>query len=287
MSTEEQLIDPAALHDLPIGQVTVLDVRWKLGKPSFRVAYLEGHVPGAVFVDLESALSAPVGDGRRGRHPLPDEEVFGREMRAAGVNASRPVVVYDESDSMSAARAWWLLRYFGHEDVRILDGGLSAWTEAGLPLASGEESVDPGDFTPEAGGMALLDADTAAALAKDGVLLDARAGERYRGETEPIDPVAGHIPHAVSAPTGENVDSSGRFRGADELRERFAGIGVTDGDDVGAYCGSGVTAAHEVFALALAGFPGAALYAGSWSEWVSDPTRPVATGATPEGSAAS
>ncbi|MBB2913223.1 thiosulfate/3-mercaptopyruvate sulfurtransferase [Streptosporangium becharense] len=267
------LIDPAELAGM--AGAAVLDVRWKLGGPPGIDAYRAGHIPGAVFCDLEADLAAS--PGRGGRHPLPSPEAFQESMRRLGVSASRPVVVYDAADSTAAARAWWALRHFGHPDVRVLDGGLRAWTAEGRPLAEGDEAAEPGDFTARPGGMPVLDADRAARLAADGLLLDARAAERYRGEVEPIDPVAGHIPGAVSAPTGENVDPSGRFHLPEFLRERFNTLGAVPGVEVGAYCGSGVTAAHQVLALEVAGIP-AALYVGSWSDWVSDPSRPVATG---------
>jgi thiosulfate/3-mercaptopyruvate sulfurtransferase len=188
-------------------------------------------------------------------------------------------VVYDAADSMAAARAWWLLRYFGHADVAVLDGGLAAWVGAGLPVQTGEPSrPGAGDFCARPGGMSIVDAAGAAALARQGRLLDARTGERFRGEVEPIDPVAGHIPGARNRPTGLNVEPSGRFRAAGALREGFEAAGVTGDGELGVYCGSGITAAHQVLALELAGY-GAALYPGSWSEWISDPGRPVATGA--------
>jgi len=262
----------------------LLDVRWQLsvakaaGEPPFdgRAAYEAGHVPGAVYVDLDRSLAAAPGTG--GRHPLPDLEVFGAAMRRAGVSAGRPVVVYDGGQGWGAARAWWLLRWTGHPDVRVLDGGLPTWTG---PLETSVQTPAEGDFEPVPGPAGLLDADGAAALARSGVLLDARAGERYRGEVEPIDPVGGHIPGAVSAPTTENVASDGRFLPAEELNARFKALGVTEDTEVGVYCGSGVSGAHEVLALAVAGIP-AALYVGSWSEWSSDPSRPVAVGPDPQ-----
>ncbi|GII79844.1 sulfurtransferase [Sphaerisporangium rufum] len=256
-------------------QVTILDVRWRLAGPPGMDLYRAGHLPGAVFCDLDHDLAGPPGAG--GRHPLPEPADFQRAMRRLGVSGGRPVVVHDDGDATAAARAWWTLRYFGHRDVRVLDGGLRAWTEAGLPVTADEPRVTPGDFTARPGGMPVLDADQAGALARDGVLLDARAAERYRGETEPVDPVAGHIPGAVSAPTSENVDPAGRFHRPEFLRERFISLGAVPGVPVGAYCGSGVTAAHQVLALELAGVP-AALYAGSWSHWITDPDRPTATG---------
>jgi thiosulfate/3-mercaptopyruvate sulfurtransferase len=254
---------------------TLLDVRWALGGPPGRDEYLRGHIPGAAYVDLETELAGPPGPG--GRHPLPTPAVFGAAMRAVGVSAARPVVVYDAATSMAAARAWWLLRYFDHRDVTVLDGGLEAWIAAGGPLETGMAAPpQPGDFVPRAGGMPVLDADAAAQLARDGVLLDARAPERYRGETEPVDPVAGHIPGARNRPTTENVQRDGRFRRSQDLRAEFVRLGIVKGVPVGAYCGSGVNAAHEVLALELSGFD-AALYPGSWSEWIVDPDRPVAT----------
>jgi thiosulfate/3-mercaptopyruvate sulfurtransferase len=283
-------------------QPVLLDVRWRLGGPPGIAAYRAGHLPGAVFVDLDRDLAGPPGPG--GRHPLPAAEAFQLAMRRAGVSGGRDVVVYDEADATAAARAWWVLRYYGHTRVAVLDGGYRAWAGAGQPVAAGEEAAPaPGDFTARPGGMPLLDAAGAADLARHGILLDARAGERYRGEAEPIDPVAGHIPGAVSAPTAGNLLADGRFRPAAGLRARFGARGVAArpsaagqdaagaagreeaggaarGQAVGAYCGSGVTAAHEVLALAVAGVP-AALYAGSWSDWITDPARPVATGPEP------
>jgi len=266
------LVTPAELSAV-LGEVTVLDVRWRLLGPPGADSYAEGHVPGAVFCAMGRDLAGPPGPG--GRHPLPEAEAFTAAMRRLGVRASRPVVVYDDADSTAAARAWWTLRYFGHDDVRVLDGGFRAWTEAGLPVTADVPDVEPGDFTAVPGGMPLLDAGGAAATK---VLLDARAPERYRGESEPVDPVAGHIPGARCAPTTDNVDSTGRFLPAEALRDRFAALGATPGADVGAYCGSGITAAHQVLALHLVGVP-AALYVGSWSHWITDPARPVATGA--------
>ncbi|WP_329414416.1 sulfurtransferase [Streptomyces sp. NBC_00704] len=261
----------------------ILDVRWQLsvakaaGEPPFdgRAAYEAGHVPGAVYVDLDRELAGPAGD--RGRHPLPDLAEFGAAMRRAGVSAGTPVVVYDGGQGWAAARAWWLLRWTGHPDVRVLDGGLPAWQGA---LSVDVPTRGEGDFEPAPGATGLLDADGAAGLARSGVLFDARAGERYRGEVEPIDRVGGHIPGAVSAPTNDNVAPDGRFLPAHELRDRFEALGASDGVEVGVYCGSGVSGAHEVLALAVAGIP-AALYVGSWSEWSADPSRPVAVGPDP------
>ncbi|WP_067483066.1 sulfurtransferase [Actinomadura hibisca] len=271
------LIDVPALDRLLREETppVLLDVRWHLAGPPGVESYRRGHLPGAVFVDLDRDVAGPPGPS--GRHPLPEPPVFEAAMRRAGVSEDRLVVVYDDADSTAAARVWWTLRFFGHDRVRVLDGGHRAWTEAGKPVTTDEPAVKPGDFIARPGRLPVLDAAGAAALAKDGVLLDARAAERYRGETEPIDPVAGHIPGAVNAPTSGNVGVDGRFLPPELLRDRFAQLGATDAADVGAYCGSGVTAAHEILALNIAGVP-AVLYVGSWSNWVADPANPVATG---------
>ncbi len=255
----------------------LLDVRWRLGGPPGIDSYREGHLPGAVFTDLDQVLAAPPGPA--GRHPLPEAERFQAAMRAAGVSQGRSVVVYDDGDSVAAARGWWVLRYYGHRDVRVLDGGYRAWLSAGLAVTRAEPAPEPGDFSARPDSMPVLDAAAAQAVARTGLLLDARARERYRGEIEPVDPVAGHIPGAVSAPTAANLNPDGTFKATAELAARFTELGATarGAGPVGAYCGSGVTAAHEVLALALAGIP-AALYVGSWSNWVADPDRPVATG---------
>ncbi|MBH5337391.1 sulfurtransferase [Streptomyces pactum] len=256
----------------------LLDVRWQLGGPPGYPEYRAGHLPGAVYVDLDRDLAGP--PSAAGRHPLPELSVLTAALRRAGVTADRAVVVYDGGQGWAAARAWWLLRWAGHRAVRVLDGGLAAWTAEGGPLTTEEPDVTEGDFTPVPGGMPVLTADEAAALARRGVLLDARAAERYRGEVEPIDPVGGHIPGARSAPTTENTGPDGRLLPAARLAGRFAGLGAGPGAEVGVYCGSGVSAAHQVLALDVAGIP-AALYVGSWSEWSADPSRPVATGPQP------
>ncbi|WP_369202530.1 sulfurtransferase [Streptomyces sp. PU-14G] len=275
------IISAATLaSDLAAGSAPVLlDVRYKPGDPPGLPLYQKGHLPGAVYIDLESELAAKPAAGT-GRHPLPTLDAFGTAMRRAGVSARRPVVVYDAGGlggGWAAARCWWLLRWAGHPDVRVLDGGLAAWEAAGNPLSTDTPDPDPGDFTPSPGGMRTLDADEAAALARHGILMDARAAERYRGEVEPLDPVAGHIPGAVSAPTTENLTDAGTFRSPHALADRFEALGATPGTEVGVYCGSGVSAAQEVLALHLAGID-AALYVGSWSEWTAEPRRPAATG---------
>lgn len=257
----------------------LLDVRWALGDPDGRAHYLDGHIPGAVYVDLETELAAAPSP-EQGRHPLPDPADLQASARKWGVGAGSSVVAYDDVGGTSAARAWWLLRWAGMHDVRLLDGGLAAWRAAGFAIETGEVTPAPGNVTVTPGAMPTVDADGAARAGQVGVLLDARAAARYRGDEEPVDPVAGHIPGAISAPTADNLTGSGEFLDPGGLRERFAGIGVTGEADVAVYCGSGVTAAHEVAALAQIGIE-AALYPGSWSQWCNDATRPVETGAAP------
>lgn len=272
------LVDVATLRAELAGPrpPVLLDVRWRQVGRSVRDEYLTGHLPGAVWADLDADLAAPPGVG--GRHPLPAPADAEAVFRRLGVRDASPVVVYDDVEGSIAARAWWMLRWLGHADVRLLDGGLRAWESAGLPLEQGDVVPAPGDLTARPGGMPVLDADDARALAREGVLLDVRAAERFRGEVEPLDPVAGHIPGARSLPTRDNAGPDGRFLDAAALRQRFAAAGVADGVAVAAYCGSGVTAAHTVLAMEVAGFPGTPLYAGSWSDWITDPDRPVATG---------
>jgi len=264
----------------------VLDVRWRLGGPPGINSYLDGHLPAAMFIDLDSELSGPPGAG--GRHPLPDSAVFENSMRIAGLHEGQLAVAYDDGDSTISARLWWMLRYFGHDQVAVLDGGYRAWALAGLPISKLIRRPEPGDFSVRlTGGMPVLDDDGAARLARSGFLLDSRQSERYRGDVEPIDRTGGHIPGAISAPTRENVGADGQFLDQEELVGRFAALGLPSAGDlragsngepvIGAYCGSGVTAAHQVLALHLAGLP-AALYVGSWSAWSFDPARPVATG---------
>lgn len=266
------LISATELADVTERPV-LLDVRFKLGDPAGALHYSAGHVPGAVYVDLDAELAAPPSP-EQGRHPLPDLADLQENARRWGIRQGEAVVVYDDWSGMGAARAWWLLRWAGIADVRLLDGGIGGWIAAGLPLQTEDVKPGAGDVVLTAGNMPILDADAAAALARDGVLFDARAGERYRGEVEPLDPRAGHIPGAHSMPTTGNIDETGHFLPADRLRRRFA---AAAGAPVGVYCGSGVTAAHEVLALAAAGID-AALYPGSWSQWSNDPARPVATG---------
>jgi thiosulfate/3-mercaptopyruvate sulfurtransferase len=262
------------------GAVRVLDVRWRLDRPDGRPAYQTGHIPGAVYVDLDHELAAH-GDPRESRHPLPPVASLQAAARRWGINAGDTVVVYDDLKNLSSSRAWWLLRFAGVPDVRILDGSLRGWTAAGLALEENEGPAPaPGDVVLSYGSLPHLPFEEVAAFADAELLLDARAAERYRGEVEPIDPRAGHIPGAVSAPTTENVDENGRFRSPEELRRRFTELGAREGAPVGVYCGSGVTASHQAVALALAGFS-PTVFPGSWSQWSNHPELPIATGDTP------
>lgn len=258
----------------------LLDVRWRMAGPPGRDSYRAGHLPGAVFLDIDSELADSPGD--RGRHPLPDPAVWQETLRASGVNEADAVVAYDDADGSVAARAWWLLRWSGHEATAVLDGGFAAWRAGGYPVSDERVLPQRGDIEVRAGAMPVLDAAGAAELARDGLLLDARAPERYAGQREPVDPNAGHIPGAVDAPFAEQTDDSGRWRDPAELASRFRSLGVGPDTAVGTYCGSGVTASSVVLALELAGYGArAALYAGSWSHWCTDPQRPVASGQQP------
>ncbi|MFJ6084605.1 sulfurtransferase [Streptomyces sp. NPDC092369] len=276
-TTVTELRDLLASDTPPV----VLDVRWALGDPHGRDHYADAHIPGAVYVDLDRELAAPA-TPEGGRHPLPDLAELQAAARRWGLRQGQSVVVHDDLGNTAAARAWWLLRYAGVGDVTLLDGALGAWRSAGLPLESGiPTDPAPGNVVLRAGGLPTTDADGAAELAATGLLLDARAAERYRGEVEPVDPRAGHIPGAVSAPTGENLAADGTFLPAEALRERFEKRGAGTADRIGVYCGSGVTAAHQIAALEIAGFE-AVLFPGSWSAWSTDPARPAATGPLPD-----
>lgn len=269
------LVDASTLA-ARLAEVVVVDVRWRLGGPSTYPEFVAGHIPGAMWADLDADFADPPGPG--GRHPLPEPTRLQRRLRELGIDDDSAVVLYDDRDATAAARPWWVLRWAGLRDVAVLDGGLAAWTASGHPLQHGQAAARRlGGVTVRPGAMPTLDAMTAAELARTGLLLDARTAPRYRGENEPVDPVAGHIRGASNAPTAGNVEPDGRFLPSTRLRERFTALGATPGTAVGAYCGSGVTAAHTVLALELAGIP-AALYPGSWSEWISDAARPVAVG---------
>jgi thiosulfate/3-mercaptopyruvate sulfurtransferase len=253
----------------------VIDLRWYLDGRSGRAAYDAGHVPGAVFVDLEGEVTGHVPNA--GRHPLPAPEAFERAMRAAGVGRASTVVVYDDTGGGTAARLWWLLRHFGHASAAVLDGGLAAWPG---PLAEGPSDQPPaGDFVAGRPRRAqVVDYEDVRRLPEGSVLLDARAPERYRGEVEPVDPRAGHIPGARSAFFRGNLDAGDRFLPPDALRRRYEELGAADGSRVVVYCGSGVNACHDLLALELAGIEGARLYAGSWSDWSNRPEAPAELG---------
>ena len=256
--------------------LVLLDVQWNLTGPPGADLYAGAHLPGAVHLDLDTAPAGPPGDGR-GRHPLPEPEALERALRTAGVDGDSRVVAYDQRTSLSAARAWWVLRWAGLTEVRVLDGGLAAWESEGRPVTAAVPSPRPGAVTVRPGSLPVLTANDVLGFAATGILLDSRAPERFRGETEPLDPVAGHIPGAVNAPMAGYLREDGHFPTADVLRAYFAGHGVDGARPVGTSCGSGVTAAHTALALAEIGVE-AALYVGSWSEWCSDPARPVALG---------
>ncbi|MGH3520546.1 MAG: sulfurtransferase [Haloechinothrix sp.] len=259
---------------------TLLDVRWRLAGPPGKDSYTAAHLPCALFLDLDTELAGEPGEG--GRHPLPDPDELQKHLRGAGVRSAHPVVVYDDVDGSVAARAWWLLRWAGHAEVAVLDGGFAAWIEERRPVTADVPEPALGDIVVDPGHLPVLDADDAERSARAGVLLDARAPERYAGAVEPVDPRAGHIPGAVNAPFAEHLGADRRWRSPSELAARFAELGVTPGTPVGAYCGSGVTASSVVLALEVAGVgEPPALYAGSWSHWSRDPQRPAATGDQP------
>jgi thiosulfate/3-mercaptopyruvate sulfurtransferase len=288
------LIDPAALRTLLLDSsqhaerdsLAVIDCRFNLMNPQAgHRAYLSGHIPGARYADLNTDLAAPV-TPTSGRHPLPKPELFALTLGKLGVQNHTQVIAYDEANGSFAARLWWMLRWLGHSSVAVLDGGLKAWVAAGGALAAGEEGwsrAQPGatPFAAKIDPLAVVDATEVAALLRDEsrVLVDARAAERFAGSVEPMDSVAGHIAGAANRPFGANLTPEGRFLPAAELRQQWHQLlAHRDPKNVVAMCGSGVTACHNLLSLEIAGLPGAKLYPGSWSEWIRDPTRPVARG---------
>lgn len=278
-----QVISPQQLaNQLEAPDWIVIDCRFSLDDPTYgRRAYEEGHLPGARFADLEQDLSGPVIAGRTGRHPLPDAERLLSRLREWGLEEHSQVVLYDDGPGAFAARAWWLLVWLGKRDgLYLLDGGLRAWREAAMPLTTERPAARRGGFQGAPDERLVISSEQLATrLDAPAPLLDARALPRFRGDQEPIDPVAGHIPGARCAPFIDNLDDSGRFLSPERLAQRFTALleGQRASDAI-AYCGSGVTACHNLFAMALAGLPLARLHAGSWSEWITDPSRPVARG---------
>jgi thiosulfate/3-mercaptopyruvate sulfurtransferase len=273
----------AHLHD---PDLRVIDVRWYLlnKDKQGREEYLRGHIPGAVFMDIETDLSAPRLHGP-GRHPLPPPSAFAESASRAGIGPGTFVVAYDDTGGATAARLWWLLRYFGHERVSLLDGGISRWIAEGRPLKTGEVTVARAEFVPFPHPEWVVDQKTVDRLRRDptALILDARAAERYEGKTEPVDPKAGHIPGAKSAPFSGNLRSPGdpRLKEPSALKERFGQLGADQAQAIVTYCGSGVNACLNILALQLAGYGNPLLYEGSWSDWSRNPDRPVAVGPNP------
>ncbi|MEE4305413.1 sulfurtransferase [Pseudomonas alliivorans] len=280
-----QLIGP---EQLAVRQQTpglvILDCRFALEDPDYgQRSYAQGHIDGARFADLNRDFSGPVVKGRTGRHPLPDPATLVERLRTWGIRNDSDIVLYDDGPGMYAARAWWLLAWLGkREGVYLLDGGLKAWHAAGLPLSLDAPRGETGDFMGEPDMSLVLSASRLQGRLgrPEMTLIDARAEARFRGEVEPIDPIAGHIPGAQCAAFNENLGPDGRFLPPEQLKQRFAEqLQGRPAQSLVSYCGSGVTACHNLFALCLAGYPLGTLYAGSWSDWITDPTREIATGA--------
>jgi thiosulfate/3-mercaptopyruvate sulfurtransferase len=282
MSTHTLIQAEALAERLGDSRLRIFDCRFDLARPdSGRERYLDQHLPGAMYADLNRDLAAPA-TARSGRHPLPPPATFEARLRAWGVNTGSLVVAYDDGNGAYAARLWWMLRWLGHDEVVVLDGGMRRWLALGLPLDE-EVPVPPraGDFVARLRPECAVDAATVLEAARDATarVLDVRAPERYRGEVEPIDAVAGHVPGARNHPFTASLDAQGRFLPPDELRRQLtASLDGVPADRTIAMCGSGVTACHLLLALEHAGLVGARLYPGSWSEWSSDPSRPVRTG---------
>lgn len=280
---ERTLIDVAQLEaHLPDPTWRVFDCRFRLGDPEYgRSAFLESTIPGARHVDLERDLSGPIVAGRTGRHPLPEADAFARTLRRLGVEPHHQLVAFDDAGGAFAARLWWMMRWMGHDAVAVLDGGWQAWQRAGAPVCAGtlilvddDDGNDaaappyPARVRPEL----VATVDELLAQPQAHILLDARAPDRYAGLDETIDPIAGHIAGALNLPYAANLDAQGRFRAPEELAARFENLGPPQ--RMVCYCGSGVTACHNILAMAHAGLEGARLYPGSWSEWIIDPSRP-------------
>ncbi|MEX1020994.1 MAG: sulfurtransferase [Litorilinea sp.] len=263
----------------------IIDCRGSLADPAAgRLRYLEAHIPGAVYAHLDQDLSGPVQAGQTGRHPLPDPQVFAGTLSGWGIDEQVQVVVYDDQGGMFAGRLWWMLRWMGHDAVAVLDGDWRAWTAAELPVASQSESRPPRRFAPNVRHHWVVTAEEVRARLDDPALtlFDARGADRYRGENETIDPRGGHIPGAISAPFAGNLDETGRFRTPEDLQACYTHLlGDTPAEEAVFYCGSGVSAAHDLLAVTHAGFAMPHLYVGSWSDWITDPARPIATGPNP------
>ncbi len=264
--------------------LAIIDVRWYLfdKDKSGYSEYQSGHVPGAVFMDIDRDLASPPGQGP-GRHPLPQADMFAQAASRAGIAADKHVIAYDDRGGATAARLWWLLRYFGHDRVSLLDGGISKWIEEKRPLQTETPTIQEAHFVPHPRPEMVVDADVVDRLRSDprALVLDVRVAERYEGKTEPIDPRAGHVPGAKNAPYPGNLQPDQRFLSPQDLRRRFEDLGAGDKDKIVSYCGSGVNACQNIFALHLAGLTNALLYEGSWSDWSSTASRPLAIGAKP------
>lgn len=265
-------------HRLKDDDLLLIDVRFKLEDPGYgRTAFAVAHIPGAVYMDLDHDLSAEIVPGETGRHPLPDVDVFEAKLRDAGLRTSDHVVIYDDGPGFYAARLWWMLQWVGHHKVSVLDGGLAAWLKAGLGMSSSMAArAWPSDFVAHPDNGLMVDAKAILEADAKLQLLDARAPERFRGEVEPIDPIAGHIPGALCLPCAANLGADGRWLPKEQLAARFPPL--PEGLQRVCYCGSGVTACHNILAAVIAGLPMPRLYPGSWSEWITHPDRPIATG---------
>jgi len=259
----------------------IVDARWSLTGPPGREAYDAGHLPGAIFLDLDRELAADPARGP-GRHPLPSGAELARTLGSRGIGDEHTVVAYDDAGGSVASRIWWLFRHFGH-DASVLDGGIAAWTAAGGELTTEVPEYPRATWTPRPARDDVVDHRALVAGRDAGsVLLDARAVERYRGDVEPVDPVAGHIPHAKNVPFAHNTDKDGKFLPVAELRAKYeAALAGARPQDTAFYCGSGATATHDILAMEVAGLPGSALYPGSWSEWIRNPMRRPRRGADP------
>ncbi len=278
------MADKRTLIDAPELRITIdadtpcfiFDCRFSLSDDRYGAnAYAENHIPTAQSADLNLQLSAPIIPGKTGRHPLPARDTFLRQVQNWGVTAGAQVIAYDDGNGVFASRLWWMFRWLGHETVAILNGGIAAWKEAGFATTAEVKSFEPSGFQINSPLTKSIHADDL--LSQPGLLTDARDLPRFKGEIETIDPVAGHIPGAICLPFVQNL-KGGYFRSADELQQRFRDAGIEPDSQVTCYCGSGVSAAHNILALVHAGFNEPTLYAGSWSEWITDPERPVARG---------